>query len=184
MTRESEHNKYKEAYKGTYGMGKARRLAAYDAIDRIDVRHSLLDVGCGRGEILSYAIEKGYLNVYGVDVVPDLFNENVSFGEAYSLPFADDAFDVVTCFDVVEHLLTEDTIESLKEFDRVAKHAVVISAANYPSYCNGVDLHINKRPYSEWDELIHAHIKGKVNWIDKTNRTHSETWVICKEERE
>ena len=175
--RQAEYSKYEEAYKGVYGMGKARRLAAYSAIDTLDPG-SLLDIGCGRGEILNYSRTMGFSPVRGVDVVPELFGDDVGFGEAHDLPFSDDEFDVVTCFDVLEHLLPEDTVDALGEISRVSKRAVVLCIANYPSFSNGHDLHINKRPYKEWDELIHAHMEGKVEWLPRYLRTHSETWII------
>ena len=102
------------------------------------------------------------------------------FGEAYDLPFSENEFDVVTCFDVIEHILPEDTEAVLKELDRVARLAIILCIANYPSKHNGVDLHINIRHYKSWDRLIHKHIHGKVNWCPK-NGNHSETWIITKE---
>ena len=45
-----EHLKYREAYKGVYGMGQASRMAACDAIDGLSTEaESFLDVGCVRG---------------------------------------------------------------------------------------------------------------------------------------
>lgn len=185
--RKAEYKKYADAYKGVYGMGKARRLAAFAVIDSIEQTGNFLDVGCGRGEVLGYAKFKGFDPVCGVEVVEDLLSEideiKVVYGESHSLPFEDNTFDVVTCFDMIEHVLPQDTVLSLNELDRVSRHSVILSAANYPSWCNGIDLHINKRPYSEWDELIHSTIEGSVKWMPKTNRTHSETWVISKQEQ-
>jgi len=159
-------------------MGKARRIAAFDAIDRLPVNGSFLDVGCGRGTVMGYARELGYSYVSGVDVVPDLFDDHVGFGEAHNLPFEDNEFNVVTCFDVLEHLLPEDTIVALNEISRVASDAIILCIANYVSMCNGHDLHINKRPYEEWDKLIGQFVKGKREWIPRINNSHSETWII------
>jgi ubiquinone/menaquinone biosynthesis C-methylase UbiE len=178
--REEEHEKYKAAYQGSYGMGKARKMAAFDAIASVEVRGSLLDVGCGRGEILDYAETEGFTRIRGVDVVPELFSERVSHGEAHSLPFVDDEFDVVTCFDVLEHLLPDDTDRALSELDRVSYQAVILSAANYPSRNNGDNLHINIRAYKQWDKLIRKNIHGDVSWVPRVGSTHSETWIILK----
>ena len=173
----AEYRKYEKAYTGVYGMGKARRLAAFSVIDSIQHKGSLLDIGCGRGEVLEYARDKGF-SAYGVDVVPGLFGNDVGFGEAHDLPFPDNEFDVVTCFDVLEHLLPDDTVDALSEIARVSRKSVILCIANYPSQCNGNDLHINIRPYKEWDELIKKHISKKAKWIPRHLRTHSETWVI------
>ena len=69
--RQAEYEKYRKAYQGVYGMGKARRLAAYDAIDRLEPKGSFLDVGCGRGDVMAYAVDKGFNPVIGIDVVPE-----------------------------------------------------------------------------------------------------------------
>ena len=168
---------YIQAYQGVYGMGKARRLAAYDAIDRLP-KGSFLDVGCGRGDVLDYAEEKGFAPVTGIEVVPELLDERVIFGEIHNIPVKES--DIVTSFDVIEHIQPELTERALKEINRVAQKAIILTAANYPSYCNGEDLHINKRPYEEWDELIREHIEGTVEWLPRFGRTHSETWLIRK----
>ena len=176
---QSTRNTWKptKAYTGWERLGV---LAAFAVIDSIELTGNFLDVGCGRGEVLGYARSKGFDPVCGVEVVEDLLSETVIYGESHSLPFEDKTFDVVTCFDMIEHVLPQDTLRSLSELDRVSRRSVILSAANYPSWCNGKDLHINKRPYSEWDELIRSTIEGSVKWMPKTNRTHSETWVIFK----
>lgn len=170
-----EHAKYIEAYKGVYGMGRKRKSKAFDEIDKLHETGSFLDVGCGRGEVMEYALN--YFNpVKGIEVVPYLLNDDVVFGEIYGIPFDDNSFDVVTCFDVLEHILPEDTIISLKELNRVYRKAMILSAANYESYCNGIDLHINKRPYDAWDALIRDYIEGDVKRLP--NSGNSAMWVI------
>lgn len=170
--RQTEYAKYEKAYQGIYGMGKKRKRSACEAIESLSVNlpATFLDIGCGRGEVLTFAEEKGY-DVQGVDVV--VLRDKVTYGEAHCLPF-EQAFDVVTCFDVLEHLIPDDTIPALKEIRRLYKRACIITAANYPSLVNGEDLHINKRSYEEWDQLINQYVgKAEINRKDQ-----SAMWII------
>jgi 2-polyprenyl-3-methyl-5-hydroxy-6-metoxy-1,4-benzoquinol methylase len=85
----------------------------------------LLDVGCGRGFFLKEA-EKHYLT-YGVDI--DQYNIKMStsntpssilFADVNDLSlFNDEFFDIVTCFDVLEHVAKP--FFALKEIHRVLK---------------------------------------------------------------
>ena len=72
-----------------------------------------LDVGCGRGEMLDYGKELGMLGS-GVEIVPELVarREDVVCGGAAEIVelFGRNTFDLVTCFDVLEHLpIDEET---------------------------------------------------------------------------
>jgi len=102
---------------------------------------SLLDVGCGEG-IVTERLARAFpsTRVVGVDVAdPSLLEEwetrrapNLGFapGSAYALPYADDEFEVVTAFEVLEHL--ERPGEALAELARVAAGALVLSVPREP----------------------------------------------------
>jgi SAM-dependent methyltransferase len=88
-----------------------------------DSTPKILDVGCGTGaniEMLS-----AYGEAEGVDVSDDALEFcrkkglKVQKGLAESLPYADQAFDLTTALDVVEHL--DDDIAGLREMFRVTK---------------------------------------------------------------
>ena len=151
--RSAEIAKYPIAYRDPgYGMGEARR----DAIGRLLAgrRGSLLDVGTGRGETLRLALALGFDHATGTEVVPELLGQGVVYAEAHDLPFADRSFDVVTCFDVLEHLLPEDHMAALAELRRVSRREVIVTAADYSHVFDGVELHVGRRSYDEWDALI------------------------------
>ncbi len=178
--RKIEHDKYEVCYKNqNYKMGSNRVIKAHEAIRSLGFMGSFLDVGCGRGEIVEFAKREGFHPVQGVDVVEYLLNEDVIYGEAYSLPFTGNSVDVVTSFDAFEHFLPEDTEIALQEINRVAKRAVILCIQNAPSRSEGLTLHINIRPYKAWDKLIKRFIDGEVKWLPDSNS--SQTWVITKE---
>lgn len=155
--RSAEIAKYVDAYKDPcYRMGPERHAAMSRAL--IGLSGSLLDVGCGRGELLELARAHGFAPVKGTEVVPELVGGDVMYGEAHALPFADASFDVVCCVDVLEHLTPADTVPVLKELRRVARQTLLLAAADYPAPWNGIELHVNLRPYSEWASLISEHV--------------------------
>lgn len=180
--REAEHAKYRAAYRQPkYRMSGARMEDAVRDLADLPCRGSYLDVGCGRGEMLRHALQLGYLPAHGAEVVDDLIDGvTVVRGEAHALPFTDAAFDVVSLFDVIEHLPVGDDELACQELRRVARRFVLLTANNRPSKLKtGEDLHINIRPYPEWDERFRAWFAGcEVTWL-KGRQYISEGWRVA-----
>jgi ubiquinone/menaquinone biosynthesis C-methylase UbiE len=180
--RKFEHLKYERAYTNKrYRMKNERRMDAVNDIKRLPVRGSYLDVGCGQGDMLDWAERLDFRPVHGTEIVASLIDrKRVSYAEVHALPFIDSAFNVVTMFDVIEHLIPGDDERACLELQRVAKHHVVLTANNGPSFNKfGDDLHINKRPYDEWDSLFRKWFnQGKVTWIKGDRNYISEAWRI------
>lgn len=99
------------------------RLQTADADKSVRAPLRILDVGCGTGANLEMLSQFG--EPEGVDVSDDALEFcrkkglKVQKGLAETLPFADEAFDLTTALDVVEHL--DDDIAGLKEMFRVTK---------------------------------------------------------------
>jgi len=89
---------------------------------------SILDVGCGAGFLANPLAGEGY-QVTGIDMSEDSLSVarrfdstksvNYMHADAYSLPFPDHSFDVVTAMDFLEHV--EDPASVIKELSRVLK---------------------------------------------------------------
>jgi 2-polyprenyl-3-methyl-5-hydroxy-6-metoxy-1,4-benzoquinol methylase len=108
----------------------------------------ILDIGCGPGTItvdLASFVPQGHIT--GIENVGEILNQarahakqkavtNVSFvqGDAHSLDFADNTFDVVMCHQVLQYL--EDPVSVLKEMKRVAKVRGIVAAreADFSSF--------------------------------------------------
>ena len=69
----------------------------------------LLDVGCGSGDFMLGMRERGW-QVYGLDISPEAVNlarrsgQEVFLGQLLEAPFDRHSFDLVTMWDVLEHL--------------------------------------------------------------------------------
>lgn len=175
--RVAEAQHYGVLYQSTsYGMGEKRQKD----VRRLLSKHkglSLLDIGAGRGEGLQIARECGYLDVHGVEPVKSLLAEDISFGYAHDLGFPDDSYDTVTCFDVLEHLLSEDIGPAIEEMCRIGRK-VIISAATYSSMVNGRELHISRRSEQEWEDTIKAHAKGRTVTRDGYAGIKSPAFIV------
>lgn len=147
-----EQWKYEKAYELThYRMGGVRYEYTIKDIASMVVPSNLLDVGCGRGEILDFAEGRG-ITAQGIETVPALCDgDRVIHGDICAIPFEDNAFDYVTCYDVLEHLPPGTEQKALDELGRVCNGVLYISTNDRPSSLpDGTDLHINKRPQHEW----------------------------------
>jgi SAM-dependent methyltransferase len=87
-------------------------------------RPRILDVGCGTGANLLMLSEYG--DAEGVDISEDALAfcrerglEKVKLGAGEELPYDDGTFDLVTAFDVVEHM--DDDLAGLREMRRVLR---------------------------------------------------------------
>ena len=124
-----------EEFSETQGERLSRRLSAALAVAEVTPGMKVLDVGCGRGEILRHCARLG-AEAYGIDYAPVALDlaQQVVFGEeqfpgktgvaqadAKSLPFPTNYFDRVLMFDVVEHLFQWELENCLAEVKRVLK---------------------------------------------------------------
>ena len=178
--RAAEHEKYVRCYEQeNYRMGRVRMADAVLDLEDLPCRGSYLDVSCGRGEMLLHADEFGFESAQGTEIVSALIGGRVIRAEVHALPFKDSSFDVVSMFDVIEHLIEGDDELACSEMMRVAKKHILITANNHRSFNRaGDDLHINKKPYIEWDKFFRTWFNPqKVIWVKNRNYV-SEGWRI------
>lgn len=117
----------------------AEHFSRYAFAARYVAGKHALDIGCGTGYGTA-ELAKHAAKVFGIDAAPDAVNysrqhyplPNIHFdvGSATSLPFPDRAFDVITAFEVIEHL--DDWRALLLEAKRVmnASGILFISTPN------------------------------------------------------
>jgi ubiquinone/menaquinone biosynthesis C-methylase UbiE len=114
----------------------SRRLNAAFQLAQVTPGMTVLDVGCGRGEILRHCATLG-ADAYGIDyaAVAVKMSQTVIQGvngvapgrtavmqaDAKTLPFPNSSFDRVLMFDVVEHLHPWELHQAMLEVYRVLK---------------------------------------------------------------
>lgn len=92
----------------------------------------ILDAGCGTGGMFSLLSQYG--RVYGIDQSTDAVRfatakniaQEVTRGSITELPYQDNAFDVVTCFDVLYHARAGNDTQALREFWRVLRSGGIL----------------------------------------------------------
>jgi len=178
-SQQAEVDKYAPIYSevANYRMGQNRKMYATQNLDSVKGCKSYLDVGCGRGEMLQYAKSLGFTNTQGVESCSILTGGDVIEAAAWDLPFDDNSFEVVSLFDVIEHILAGDDERVCRELNRVASKHIFLTANNKSSKSLGVELHVNRRPYEEWDGLFGEWFDGEVIWSRNPNAI-SQTWHI------
>ncbi|MGI8643173.1 MAG: class I SAM-dependent methyltransferase [Thermomicrobiales bacterium] len=157
---------------------------------------SFLDAGCGEGFVAEMLLARiAGLQVTGFDFNPSSVamaqakNPGATFREAsiFEIPYPDDAFDVVGCFEVLEH--QDDPAVALSELARVASKAVVLSVPHEPffSLANAA-RHKNwdVRPRGSdpdhrqlWRRAAFGNFVEREPWLKVERLTGSFPWTIC-----
>jgi SAM-dependent methyltransferase len=134
-----------------------QQVATYEeALGRVPIEpgQRVLDIGCGAGAFLRLAADRG-ATVFGLDAsealvelararVPDA---DLRVGDMQSLPYDDDAFDLVTGFN--SFFFADDMTAALREARRVARPGapVVIQVWGDPERCQLEAMKVVVRPF-------------------------------------
>lgn len=134
-----------------YGRGNHGK----DLIPIFDWRpiRKVLDVGCGHQMFrAAMRYDVPHVHVFGVDIACPSADV---IAPAHELPFPDREFDLVGCFDVLEHVRPGDVMATLLEFRRVAPFfAFSICHNDSKNRVNGETLHPTVRPKEWWHGKI------------------------------
>lgn len=102
---------------------------------------SILDVGCGEGfslcKLSEYKIGE---KLEGIDYSKEAISTGKKLfpglllkqGNVYNLPYKDNAFDLILCTEILEHL--ENPKKALQEILRVSKKYILVSVPNEPFF--------------------------------------------------
>jgi len=169
---------------------KERFLSYYTQLELISEINpqSILDIGIG-AKILEKLLP-GYIKYTGLDFDIDL-HPNVQ-GNIEILPFKDKSFDLVACFEVLEHLPFNRFISTLKELKRVSKRFVIISLpyanlkfkfSSYLPIVHNIDIQLLVPKFYEKHEFDGEHYweVGKKNYsINTIKKTLEQVFTIKK----
>ena len=151
----------KEHYNFLSYMDKERWSSVYCQIQEIlnFSSNEILEIGVGTG-VLGLILKNQLLNYASIDIDPELKPTYV--GSVLEMPFNDEQFDVIGCFQVLEHLPYEFFRKALAEIFRVAKKGVVLSLPNAkPAWSVSIPIpkigyfkRVINRPFWSPEELV------------------------------
>lgn len=124
---------------------------------------SLLDVGCGGGEVLEAAQQDG-MTVRGLDIADGLsgtprasFLDRLVLAPAWEMPLEDDCVDAFFSSDVLEHLPPSRIDATLDELQRVSRYGGVLAIsgrADVSGLAWGALLHLAVFPLEYWQSKL------------------------------
>ncbi len=183
MDRIKEKEKYDMCYVDpAYKLGPYRKADLLADVDDIIAEYGPFenhcDISAGRGELIEHVKSHNIVS-QGTEIVDDLITDNVQFAWTHDLPFADEQFEFVTNCDAIEHYLPEDSDACISEIMRITKKMAYLTISNLPAYKNGVNLHINIKPYEEWKRILLQY--GEVRHIPYGRRNQvSQGYLVIK----
>ena len=149
---------YKNGYRKSRNVSGAKLFHYMSSI--VPRFNTYLDVGCGYGELVQQVSYRGDINAWGIDIAQSAIEDgatqglNLKQGSVTEIPFDDNSFDFVTCFDCLEHIDPDDTMKAITELVRVTK------------VCLGLQICTN-RTKNQFPEIIpnmHPNVKTKQEW--------------------
>lgn len=148
----------------TAGRGKETRFASeYSREVAKRVRDGrILDVGCGRGDILS-RVQSEHRELFGFDISLEGIEQakervnggNFCLGNAGNIPFKSDTFDCLICSEVLEHIPSD---EPMRELYRVLKPngIAIITVPNGRGPAGDIPTHIRLFSFNSFMDYVTA----------------------------
>lgn len=121
MSAEKQHNYFKTTYDV-----KGRFCSYWHQINEIVTVQptKVLEIGIGTGFVTKYLRERG-VDIINIDVLHTL-KPNIT-ASVLAIPFSNEIFSIVACYEVLEHIPYENFTRALEELARVSRKHVVLS---------------------------------------------------------
>jgi SAM-dependent methyltransferase len=119
----------------------------------------VLEIGKGNGFVSNYLLGRGK-KLFLLDIDKGLIPDVV--GTVREIPFCSETFDVVACYEVLEHLPYEFFCDVLKELYRVSKSYVILSLPDRSG--RAYKFHIQIPMFGELKSLITIPRLKPIEW--------------------
>ncbi len=145
----------------------------------------VLDIGCGLGYFVHYLRLLG-IEAHGVEISEYALREAIpqvrsyiKKGDIRKLPYKDDAFDLVTTFNVLEHVHPDDVRQALVECKRVSRkyqlHKIFTKNNLLRQKLHGTDLSLVSFFDAEWWQKIFTQERLKPTLLPRPSLPHEFT---------
>jgi ubiquinone/menaquinone biosynthesis C-methylase UbiE len=156
ITRKSNYQDYSWSRLGTYFTATAKHITGMFKPKK------LLDAGTAKG-FLVYALCQAGVDAYGVDIskyavenaIPEV-KDRVRLGTIQKLDYPANSFDVVTAFDVLEHIKEEEIPQVCAELLRVSRKWVVVRVPTRKDPGDLDTYHETVKPKQWWEKQFAA----------------------------
>jgi len=124
-----------------------------------------LDVGCGTGKLVGYLRKLGVeaygieISKYALEVAKKEIKPFLKYGDITKIPYDDNSFDLVSTFDVLEHIERPKLKKAVEETIRVSKkwilHKIYTVENHWISFFHGKDFsHVSVLSSSFWANMF------------------------------
>jgi 2-polyprenyl-3-methyl-5-hydroxy-6-metoxy-1,4-benzoquinol methylase len=152
---------------------EAEHRARYWWAGQIAAGRDVLDAACGTGYGMELLAAAGARSVTGVDLDPDAVaaSTRIAGGElevheadVRDLPFEADSFDLVVCWETIEHVAEGERV--IEEFRRVLRPdgIILVSSPNPAVYPPGNEHHVHEYPPEELAALVGQHFANVASY--------------------
>ncbi len=162
---------------GTRGLKKLQELSG----------RQILEVGSGRGFVAEMLARQNEVTACDIVIDDRLRASGLPCKQAFveDLPFTDNAFDLVLCTHILEHVLNFE--KAISELRRVARNQIIIIVPLQRPNRYTPDLHVNFFPYPH-DFLIRTRpanyeyeiLDGDLYFVESLTETQSATSIDRK----
>lgn len=151
-----EQELYKKIYSidskyGYHDWSSNKRKNEVSFITDVLKPNSVLDVGCGTNDLCKVLKTKGINNCIGVDFA---CTKADIISNASDMPFENNTYDLITCFDVLEHIPADQIEKCLQEFARIGKSIMAKIALFSDVHPTGNELHVCLRSPDMWHAVF------------------------------
>jgi SAM-dependent methyltransferase len=156
----------------------AEHLARYRLAAQLVRGLRVLDAGCGEGYGIALLAAAGAGAVVGVDVdeatiaeARERYGLDFQVADVAKLPFENASFDVVVCFETIEHV--GDARQAVAELRRVLADdgLLVISTPNPAEYVVENEFHVREYTPAEFAEILDEHFSERT-------RLYQQNWLL------